>query len=207
MAMFIVAKNMEQTEEIEQNSIYRKPRDLRNLLFYSYNHCTASTMNNKLYPLGIESIYYQLLYHQTRRVKELHTRALHYILSFDSQNYESDVDKSTVVSIMNMLHCNCFTEYQNICFLHEDKPSHKHIHWIINPVNLRDLSICRINFWTLMYQVAEILATYYDIALQPVTYQNEKGEIVCGKESGAMVYTKKFLKNYKLEHTAEYMQI
>lgn len=58
-----------------------------------------------------------------------------------------------------------------------------------------------------MYQVAEILGIYYNIALQPVTYQNAKGEIVCGKESGAMVYTKKFLKNYKLEHTAEYMQI
>ena len=86
MAMFIIAKNMEQTEEKDQCSVYRKPRDLRNLLFYSYNHCTASTMNNKLYPLGIEAIYYQFLYHQTRRVKELNTRAFHYILSLDRKS-------------------------------------------------------------------------------------------------------------------------
>lgn len=206
MALFIVAKNTEETEEIEQNSIYRKPRDLRNLLFYCYNHCTASTMNN-LYALGTECVYYQFLYHQKRRVKPLHTHALHYILTFDSQNYEADIDSSTIVSIMNMLNYSCFTEYQNICFLHEDKPSHKHVHWIINPVNLMNLSVYRINFWTLMYQVAEILGVYYNIALQPVTYQNAKGEIVCGKESGAMVYTKKFLQNYNLEHTAEYIQI
>ena len=96
-------------------------------------------MSSRLYPLGIECIYHQFLYHQNRRVKELHTRALHYILTFDSQNYESDIDRSTIVSIMNMLNYFCFEEYQNICFLHEDKSSHKHVHWIINPVNLRDL--------------------------------------------------------------------
>lgn len=203
MAMFIIAKNMEELAEIEQKSIYRKPRDLRNLLFYCYNQCTASTMNN-LYALGMECIYYQFLYHQKRRVKPLHTRALHYILTFDSQNYELDVDKSIIVGIMSMLNYFCFREYQNICFLHEDKASHKHIHWIINPVNLKDLSICRINFWTLMYQVAEILGDHYDIALQPITYQNAQGKIVYGNESGSMVYTKKFLKRYGLEHTVAY---
>lgn len=58
-----------------------------------------------------------------------------------------------------------------------------------------------------MYQVAEILGVYYDIALQSVTYQNAKGEIVRGKESGAMVYTKKFLGKYNLEHTTKYIQV
>lgn len=204
MAILTIAKNMEETVETEKNSIYRKPRDLRNLLFYCYNHCTASTMSN-LYTFGIECIYHQFLYHQNRRVKEIHNRALHYIISFDSQNYESELDKNTIVSIMGMLNYFCFQEYQSICFLHEDKPSHKHIHWIINPVNLRDLSICRVNLWTLMYQVAEILDMCYDIALQPITYQNADGKIVYGKESGAMVYRQKYFKKYDLEKTVKYI--
>ena len=176
------------------------------MLFYCYNHCTASTMNN-LYALGTECVYYQFLYHQKRRVKPLHTHALHYILTFDSQNYEADIDSSTIVSIMNMLNYSCFTEYQNICFLHEDKPSHKHVHWIINPVNLMNLSVCRINFWTLMYQVAEILGVYYNIALQPVTYQNAKERLYVGKKVVLWFIRRNFCKNYNLEHTVEYVQI
>lgn len=40
-----------------------------------------------------------------------------------------------------------------------------------------------------------------------ITYQKVKGEIGHKNESSAMVYTKKFLERYGLEHIAEYIQI
>lgn len=153
---------------------------------------------NNLYRFGIEGVYFQFLYYQKKRVKTISNRALHYILSFDSENYEADIDRTKIMNIMSWINYSFFTEYQRICFLHENKHSHIHIHWVINPVNMNNLSICRINFYWLQSQIAKVLAEC-DIALQPITYQNPKGGIVYGNESGAMLYQKKYYQRYGLQ--------
>ncbi len=169
-------------------------RDLRNLLYYAYNKRSTMVLNN-LYNIGIESVYSQFLYLQNRRVKTLSTRALHYILSFDTQGYEKEVDYPLLVNIMCLIQTGCFQEYQCVQFLHMDKPSHYHIHLIINPVNINDLSVCRENIMTVGRILAEWLGIMYNIPLQSFTYLNELGRLVWGNETGAYLYKDKFLKS------------
>ena len=198
MALFIVAKELEGESQDYKDCIYRYNKDLRNLIFYCYNHCTSYVMNN-LYPFGMACVYDQFLYLQKRRFKKMNTKALHFIISFDSMNYESDLDNNTLVSIMQMLNRFCFEEYQHILFLHTDKPSHHHIHYIVNPVNINNLHICRWSFWSVAYSLAEVLGDLYDMPLIPVTYQDERGSIVKGTETGSMAYQQKFIQRYNLK--------
>lgn len=102
MAIFTIAKNTEESCVYEKESCYHNKKDLRNLLFYGYNKNRKIVVSN-LYNIGMESIYSQFLYLQNRRVKPLNTRALHYILSFDTQGYESDIRCKELVNIMNMI--------------------------------------------------------------------------------------------------------
>ena len=101
MAIFKIA-----AEENGKTAVYRTEKDLRNLLFYAYNHSSYTIMEN-LYPIGegiMECIYNQMMYlQQWRRVKSLNTRALHYILSFDTLRWEKDVDQKTMTDIMSFL--------------------------------------------------------------------------------------------------------
>ena len=196
MALFKVAKYEDEVQEYK-DYLYKTNKDLRNLLFYCRNHCVSSIMTH-LYPFGIESIYDQFLYLQKRRYKETYTKALHFIISFDSQNYEKSLDCYTIESIMSMTTKLCFPEHQCISFLHTDKASHKHIHYVVNPVNINDLHIIRWSFWELANKFAEILGSMYEIPLVPVTYQNERGQIVKGYEAGDLTYQQKFLRNYGL---------
>lgn len=189
---------MEEVCGRETDARYVSKRDLRNLLFYAYNKRSTMVLNH-LYNIGIESIYSQFLYLQNRRVKPLSTRALHYILSFDTQGYESEVDYSLLVNIMCLIQNRCFQEYQCVQFLHMDKPSHYHIHLIINPVNIYDLSVCRENIMTVGRNLSEWLGIMYNIPLQSFTYRNEMGSVVWGDETGAYLYKDKFLKNYNLK--------
>lgn len=132
------------------------------------------------------------------RYKETYTKAWHFIISFDSQNYEKDLDCNTIESIMAITTELCLPEYQCISFLHADKPSHRHIHYVVNPVNINDLYILRWSFWELANKFAEILGSMYGIPLVPVTYQNEHGQIIKGYAAGDLVYQQKFLRNYGL---------
>ena len=100
---------------------------------------------------------------------------------------------------MNSLCFMCFKEYQRILFLHIDKPSHYHIHYIVNPVNINNLHICRWSFWSVAYSFAEVLGDLYVMPLIPVTYQDERGRIVKGTETGSMAYQQKFIQRYNLK--------
>ena len=86
MAVFQIAKNLEGKTKNLEECIYQTNRDLHNLLFYCRNHCVSCVMDN-LYALGMECIYDQFLYLQKRRVKPIYTKALHFIIGFDTQNY------------------------------------------------------------------------------------------------------------------------
>lgn len=198
MAMLQIAKNMEDKTEIQEECIYRSDKDLRNLLFYCRNHSVSCEMYN-LHPLGMECIYDQFLYLQRRRVKAVYTKALHFIIGFDTQNYEADIDIQMITTIMRSLSFWCFREYQRILFLHINKPSHWHIHYIVNPVQIFDLHICRWSFWNVAYEFAEILGGLYNIPLAPVSYQDQHGRIVKGTESGCGLYQQKFSRRYNLK--------
>lgn len=198
MALLQIAKNMEDKAENPEECMYRSNKDLRNLLFYCHNHSVSCVMDN-LYPLGMECIYDQFLYLQKRRVKSVYTKALHFIVGFDTQNYEADIDIQTATTIMGSLGFLCFKEYQRILFLHINKPSHWHIHYIVNPVNIYNLHICRWSFWKVAYRFAEILGGFHSIPLVPVSYQDEQGHIVKGTETGCYVYQQKFIQKYNLK--------
>lgn len=198
MALLQIAKNMEDKAEKPEECIYRSNKDLRNLLFYCHNHSVSCVMDN-LHPLGMECIYDQFLYLQKRRVKSVYTKALHFIIGFDTKNYEADIDIQMAATIMGALGFLCFKEYQRILFLHINKPSHWHIHYIINPVNIYNLHICRWSFWKVAYSFAEVLGGFYNIPLVPISYQDEHGRIVEGTESGCYVYQQKFIRRYNLK--------
>lgn len=198
MAMFQIAKNMEDQSENQEECVYRSNKDLRNLLFYCNNHSTSCVMDN-LYPLGMDCIYDQFLYLQKRRVKSVYTKALHFIIGFDTQNYEADIEPNMITTIMGSLSLLCFKEYQRILFLHINKLSHYHVHYIINPINIYNLHICRWSFWTVAYSFAEILGGLYDIPLVPVSHQDEHGRIVKGTETGSYIYQQKFIRRYNLK--------
>lgn len=203
MAVFTIAKNVENMCIHKKECCYTHEKDLRNLLFYGYNRSKKTVWSN-LYNLGIESIYYQFLYLQKRRVKPLTTRALHYILSFDTQGYEWDIGYKKLVDIMEMIPVQCFREYQCIEFLHMDKSTHFHIHIIVNPVNIHTLHVCRETFITTGNTIADWLGTMYEIPIQGFTYRNSYGHIVRGRETGSFLYMDKFMKKYNIKQIVWY---
>ena len=148
----------------------------------------------------MECIYNQFLYLQNRRVKPLNTRALHYILSFDTKGYECNILCKELVNVMNMIPIQCFREYQCVEFLHVDKDTHYHIHIIVNPVNINTLHVCRETFFTIGNTLADWLGVMYDIPLQSFTYRNEDGNIVKGNQTGSFLYMDKFKKKYNLKN-------
>lgn len=198
MAVFTIAKNTEESCIYEKECCYHNKKDLRNLLFYGYNKNSKMVVSN-LYNIGMESIYSQFLYLQNRRVKPLNTRALHYILSFDTQGYESDIRYKELVNIMEMIPVQCFGEYQCVEFLHTDKPSHYHIHIVVNPVNINTLHVRTETFITTANMLADWLGIIYDIPLQSFTYRNEFGQVVKGNRTGSFLYTDKFMKKYNIK--------
>lgn len=200
MAVFIIAGT--DTGKME---VYPKEKDLRNLLFYCYNHSSATVMGN-LYDLGMECIYQQFLYLQWRRIKRLNTRALHYILSFDTGRWEGDLGDSEILSIMYCLNGSLFEEYQHILFYHKDKPTHYHIHIIINPVNIHTLRMCRDNWRELGWQIAEWLQIMSNIPLQSFTYRDYHGQLVRGDETGIDLYKDKKVEKYGLQDRVKYLE-
>lgn len=197
MAVFTIA------EDNGKVAVYPKERDLRNLLFYGYNHSTAMVMR-KLYNFGIECIYNQFLYLQWRRVKRLNTRALHYILSFDTQRWEKNLSDCDLTSIMCFVNEYLFREYQHILFLHKNNQTHYHIHIIVNPVNIYTLRMCRDTWEKTEWQIAEILGDMFDMPLQSFTYRDYNGRLKLGNETGIDLYKDKKVKALGLQDKIQY---
>ena len=204
MAIFKIAAG-----ENGKATVYRTEKDLRNLLFYSYSHSSFRIIRN-LYLIGtegaIECIYHQMLYLQWRRVKSLNTRALHYILSFDTLRWEKDVDQKTMTDIMSFLNEYLFVEYQHMLFLHLDKQSHYHIHMIVNPVNINTLHLCRETWKSIGWQIADLFNYMYNIPLQSFTYRDYYGRMKCGNETGIDLYKDKWVKALGIENRIPFLK-
>lgn len=197
MAVFKIAENKRDYDINKKICSYPDKEDLWNLLFYADNKKREIATSN-LYNIGIESICNQFLYLQNRRVKPLNTRALHYILSFDSKGYERHIDYKMMTSIMCMIPIQCFNEYQCVEFLHTDKPTHYHIHIIVNPVNINTFHVYKDSFIKTGNNLSYWLGLMYDIPVQSFTYRNEYGIIIKGNETGAYLYQDKFKNKYNL---------
>lgn len=196
MAMFTVA--LQNSGGIEEKVIYPQKENLQNLLYYLYNKKQAVAMGN-LYPLGIDCIFHQMCYLQERRVKPLRTRALHYILSFDSQGYENEIGVEKICDIMNLLSAVLFVSYQHIFYLHTDRPTHLHVHMIVNPVNIETRKVYEKSSMQVGQEIAYWLAAIYQIPVQNFSYRDLKGRIIFSKETEEGLYQDKMMEKWGIK--------
>lgn len=171
---------------------YQSESDLRRLISYVYRnacYCTSPNMITK--NEGI--IAQQFLYIQACYGGELNTRARHWIVSFDSRDWEHWMKRDCVVRYALTM-CDMIDfppeEYQYFCVVH-DNPDHIHIHVIINPVNWANLRIMHLSAGEWQYicrQLAEDLYMRCRVALQGVSYIDEQSRMKWGEDSSTMLY-------------------
>ena len=121
----------------------------------------------------------QFLYLQHCSGKQMYTRARHWILSFDTAEWECGIGVRELYTFA----CCCMTEYvkgyQCIIGIH-DNPKNRHIHMLINPVRLNDYKIFHLSpndLKNLMWQMAQDLFMWFGIALQNVSYIDAEGRM------------------------------
>lgn len=165
-------------DEEERKIYYRTQEDLINLIQYVCRNSVIIYTQNLL-NIGDMQIANQMLYQQKCSGKKLITRALHFILSFDSLGWEWEVGIDTLESCIYVSLYSLLKEYQCLFGIH-DKKSNKHIHIVVNPVAIDDNHIfhwSQHDFRCFMRRLAEDLYFLYGIALQSVSYIKENGHM------------------------------
>lgn len=115
----------------------------------------------------------------------------HYVLSFDSECYEKDVDLGVIKRCLYIL-LRFFHEFQPVWGIHLVK-SHYHIHIVINTVNAvtgKKYRKSQHEFMQLLRQLADELRDYH-IALLPISYYDDKGRFRYGKVPSTFLYQNK----------------
>lgn len=174
MAIFKIIDKDEEGNKI----YYRTQEDLVNLIQYVCRNSVIIHTQNLL-NIGDIQIANQMLYHQNCSGKELKTRALHFILAFDSLGWEKEVEIDTLEACIYVSLFSMFKGYQCLYGIH-DKKSNKHIHIVVNPVAIDDNHIfhwSQHDFRCFMRHLAEDLYFLYGIALQSVSYIKENGHM------------------------------
>lgn len=197
MAVFTIAERFDGRCGENIKCEYLEESDIRNLLYYCMDK-SIYTVYHGIYAFGEECVADQMIYLQRCRCKPFRNRAIHYILSFSSKKYEKHMTTDQIARLMEWMRLGYFKEYQWIACLHADKPSHLHVHIVINPVNTIDLSLYRCNMFGLMKELADDLGELYQVALQGMTYYNENGRLCKGSEEGAFLYQDKFWRYWGL---------
>ena len=176
MAIFKVATDPATGEK----KIYDSIEQVENLIHYICRDSIMTELNN-LFPLTVDNIINQMLYIQSCKGGRLSTRALHYILSFDTDGWEREIGTREIYDCLLALHMSALpfgiNEHQCIACLH-DKPGNKHLHIVINPVNMKTNKILHITpcqYQFLLKDFARNLYMRYRIALQGVSYVREDG--------------------------------
>lgn len=177
---------------------YETEEDLYRLIKYCMKPEKASyilPVNLQLF--GPEIVAYQFMFIQNYVGKSITTRAHHFILSFCTGRYEKFVDKNDIVIIMEWFAREFLEGHQAILCLHTDKPSHYHVHIVIDPVNYNTFTMFRYNIWQIKKKLADELG-WYGIALQGITYYDERGRLRRGNEAGVGLYHSMLGKEYYL---------
>lgn len=168
---------------------YVNEKDLTNLLHY----CCDKAVNRYTYNLfdyGVDSIRNQFLYIQNCKGGELRTRALHYILVFDTQGWEHFMTLEKVNTCMGRFNALYFKDYQHLCTLH-NKTGKLHFHVIVNPVSISNHKIFHMSsaeFEKWKKEIARYVCAPEGAALQSATYYDESGERKVGQEISGFMY-------------------
>lgn len=177
MAFFKIVKT-----EVGEVARYKAEADLKNLIYYICEKSVYTELN-ALVPCSAEALTNQLLYCQRCSGKKLDSRALHFILSYDTIGWEWQMSIEKVIESVQILGrvANQFglSEYQFVMGVH-DNGKNRHIHIAINPVNRMTKRILHYNIWdykNFLWELAKELYWRYGIALAPVSYISERGEL------------------------------
>ena len=195
MAVITIAKN----DQGDQQK-YLHEQDVVNVVRYAICRSTV-VLYREVYPFvdAAESVANQILFIQQRRHKPLGNRLIHLIVSFDTSGYEDQIGEADIWMMMNDFIDNYFQGCQRLICMHTNTQNHLHIHYIINPVRLADYNLVRFHLIGLMKSMAGYLSTYFGIAVQGVSYYDERGRMRKGMESGKLLYQNKYCKELGLQ--------
>ena len=180
MAMFKIVNRSIDESGNEIN--YKEESDLYNLIYYVCRKGKAIEVQN-IFPLGRFRMANQMLYAQHCSGKKLKTRALHFVLSFDTEGWEWEMRGRTFyassAAIWGAAKKFDLKDYQCIMAFH-NKPRNRHIHIIVNPVNLRTNQILHYNMFqykSFLKELALELHMRYGLALAGTSYIDERGRL------------------------------
>lgn len=175
---------------------YLTPKDARNVLEYIKAGCYNWGAPYMLLS-DTEVIWAQMNYYKQYYGKTEGEQVKHFVLSFQSQKYESDITLSKLQRFANIL-AGLFREYQPVWAIHLHK-THTHLHLVINTVNVingKRFHMSPGEFNQLLEKLADELI-YYQVALLPVTYIDESGKMRKGKVPVSFLYQNKDPFTYK----------
>lgn len=162
--------------------------EVRNLIDYVIRKSSFTLYNGvQNFMNDTRCIADQILFLQKCYGKPMASKMIHMIISFNTDKYEVFV-KREIESIIYFFENNLFTGYQKILCLHTDKPTHWHIHFLVNPVNPETYRIVSYYMPQIRLQMAFWLDGMYHIAVQGATYYDEKGKLQRGVEEGRFLY-------------------
>ena len=179
MAIFTLAK-----DEKGNPYKYESKFDLESLVYYCCNKAVYIETGN-LYHFDVATYINQMLYLQGCKGKTLNTRALHYILSFNYDEFQEKEKLQEAIKFVAWFNGFYFKEYQHITVLHTDKQGRYDVHCIVNPVNIHDLRIYHCStkeFQEWLKDIAASLFMMHKIALQSVSYVDENGVMRYGND-------------------------
>lgn len=161
---------------IEEKYFY--PSELENLIVYVLKYSKRYFTAN-LYDIDTSLYANQMLYVQNCSGKHLHSRAQHFVISFDSYEWEWEIGEEELEYFTRMIINNYFKPYQIICGIHKgDGGWHAHI--IVNPVSVHDYKLLHwssYEYQRILWQLAVDLYMTLGGALQGVSYIDEQGKV------------------------------
>ncbi len=181
MALFKIA------EDTNGNKVkYKEEKDLYNLIDY----CIRESKHTEV--LGMipgDSIILtnQFFYTQNCKGGILDTRALHFILSYDSSGWEWEMNIQKTIESIGILRGLRIQfdleEYQTIIVAH-DNQKNCNIHIIMNPVNKSTRKILHYNqyaYMTFLKELAFQLYMKYGLAVMGISYIGESSRCHLGE--------------------------
>lgn len=170
---------------------YKTEADLYNLINYVLRE-SMYTETHLLIPGDAVIIANQFLYSQNCSGIEQSTRALHYMLSYDSVGWEHEMDvKSTMrsISMFRLLMSQFQLEEFEALFVVHDNGKNCNIHIIINPVSKitrRRLHYSLMEYQLFLRELAKELYMRNRLALCGVSYIDEQGKLVLDSGTGKL---------------------
>lgn len=174
MAVFKIVDKDEEGNKI----YYNTSENVTQLIDYVCRKSIVVYTHNLL-NIGSIGIANQMLYRQNCSGKNLITRALHFIFSFDTKGWEKQVGVDTLELCIYTCLVPLFQNHQCLFGIH-NKTSNRHIHIVVNPVEINDNHIfhwSQYEFKEFMRLLAESLYLLFGIALQSVSYIKENGNM------------------------------